>query len=143
MVAHKRLWADSDGVLCDQPPSSGTLLAKQDADIPERFVRLYNLVERDGRVTQNGKAAISPETTPDALIADRDLWVTKAGVVVDKPPEATAVRVAVAGEKIARGYQAEHGLIARDGRVVQKGAPQAKAVKAPQNKGLKINKAGK
>ena len=124
MVAHTRLWIDDDGKLTDAPPSRGVLIARNGGDIPERFIKTYHLSLFEGRVVQNGKPAKTPKSTPDALIADRALWVTKDGVVVDEKPAPDAVQIATAGEKIPRGYQVAHKLVIHEGRVVQKQAPK-------------------
>lgn len=139
MVAHTRLWIDDSGKLTDAPPSRGVLVAKNGMEIPPAVAKRHGLSVIDGRVVQGGKPAATPKSTPDALIADRTLWVDADGVLSDSGP---GVKLADAGEKIPRGYQVEHKLFERDGRVEQKAAkrPADKAVKAPANKGLTIKK---
>jgi len=119
MVAHARLWIDSKGRLCETPPSGGVLLATEGQRLSDRLIAAHGLEEKSGKVAQNGKAALTPKSTPDPLIADRTLWVDSAGTLTDSPP-AHGVKIADSGEKIPRGYVAMHNLRERDGVIVQK-----------------------
>lgn len=125
MLAHTRLWIDEKGRLCATPPSSGQLLATKGQDIPGHVADRYNLSTVDGEVLQNGKPALTPKSTPDALIADRDLWVQKGGKLLDETPETGGVRLAVKGERVPRGYVVMYNLMMRSGRVVQKAVRKA------------------
>jgi len=136
MVAHTRLWIEDNGQLTDAPPSRGVLLAPNGGDIPARFVERYHLSVVDGKVVQKGKPAKTPKSTPDPLIADRDLWVTSEGAVVEEKPSEGGNKIATNGEKISRGYVTMHNLISSDGKIVQKSIakPKDKMMRRPPNK---------
>lgn len=125
MIAHARLWTDDQDRLCSTPPTTGRLLAAKGQDIPAPVADRYHLSTVDGEIRQNGKPALTPKSTPDALIADRDLWVAKGGVLLDETPKTGGVRLAVKGEKVPRGYVAMYNLIARNGKICQKAARRA------------------
>lgn len=137
MVADRRLWIDQDGKLCEAPPSVGMVLAKKGADIFPRHVNEFHLDVVDGVVVQNGKAALSPESTPPALIADRTLFIEQGThkLVSKKPTE--GIKIADKGEKIPRTYVNEYNLSEVDGEIVQKSIPKApnKAINSAPNKG--------
>ncbi len=95
------------------------LLATEGQRIHEKLVDAHGLQEKGGKIVQNGKAALTPKSTPDPLVADRTLWVDSDGVLTDTPP-AHGVKIADSGEKIPRGYVAMHNLSDRDGKIVQK-----------------------
>lgn len=146
MKSHTALWIDIKGCLCDTPPSSGLKLANMaGVEIPPHIARQYDLSMRDGMVVQNGKKPLSPKSTPDPLIADRDLWLTSEGKLADKEPE-KGIAIALKGEKIPSQYVHEHNLVDRGGKIGQKGRqkPDDKQRKNPENKGsgLKINRDG-
>jgi len=128
MIANARLWLDDKDRLCSTPPTTGRLLAVKGQEIPAPVATRYNLSTVDGEILQKGKPAQTPKSTPDALIADRDLWVAKGGVLLDEIPVTGGVRLAVAGEKVPRGYVVMYGLVEHNGRICQK------AVRATYNK---------
>ncbi len=137
MVADRRLWIDRKGQLCDTAPSSGMVLAKKGADIFPRHVKEFHLDVVDGVVVQNGEAALSPESTPPALIADRVLFITKiTHKLVSKKPK-DGIKIADKGEKIPRTYVNEYNLVEVDGEIKQKSIPKApnKAINSAPNKG--------
>lgn len=137
MKAHARLWIDAGGHLCDRPPGGGQLLASgPGADIPPDVAERFHLADVEGRVTQNGKAAQSPDSTIPLLVADRDLFVTSEGVLVDEKPDA-GMKIVDAGWKIPREYEQTYHLEMLDGKVVQKSVPKPanKAIEDAPNKG--------
>jgi hypothetical protein len=139
MKAHARLWIDAGGNLCDRPPGAGLLIASaKGADIRQRFVDRYHLTQEGGVVRQNGKDPRSPESTIPLLVADRDLFVTSDGVLVDAKPERGGMKIADANWKIPREYEQGYNLEMRDGKVVQKSVPK------PPNKSIEDspNKSG-
>jgi len=133
MKADRPLWIDDKGRLCDAPPSSGIKIAGVAGfDIPQRFVDLYALDIKAGRVVQKGREPISPKSTPDAIVADRDLWIDSDGALSDDPiPEGSGIKIASKGEPVSSYYVKEHGLAEKDGQIVQ-----TKAVKKAENKAV-------
>ena len=125
MIAHTRLWTDDKGRLCATPPLTGRLLAVKGQDIPAPVAARYHLSTVDGEVRQKGKSALTPKSTPDALVADRDLWVAKGGELLDEIPKTGGVRLAVAGEKVPRGYVVMFNLMEHNGKICQKAARKA------------------
>lgn len=137
MMADRRLWIDQDGKLCEMPPSVGMVLAKKGADIFPRHVKEFNLNVMGGVVMQDGEAALSPESTPPALIADRVLFIQQGThkLMSKKPKE--GIKIADKGEKIPRTYVNEYNLVEVDGKIEQKSIPKApnKAINSAPNKG--------
>ena len=125
MIAHSTLWIDHKGRLCETPPMTGSLLAVAGNGIGPDMIAKHDLGIVDGKVGQHGKPALQPKSTPDPLFADRTLWCTSEGILVDDKPEKGGVKLAVAGEKIPRGYVIMHRLASRDGVIRQKSAPKA------------------
>lgn len=140
MTAHSRLWIDSNGRLCETPPSGGVLLATEGQRLSSRLITAHGLEEKNGKVRQNGKAALSPKSTPDALIADRTLWIDVKGTLTDEPPP-HGVKIADKGERIPRGYVVMHNLSMKDKRVVQKAItkPDNKMDSQGKNKGFSVD----
>ena len=141
MVAHSRLWIDTKGRLCETPPSGGVLLATEGQRLHDREIEAHGLEEKGGKVRQKGKAAARPQSTPDALIADRTLWVDSKGVLTDTPP-GHGVKIADKGEKIPRGYVVMHNLRDKDGVVAQKAVTKVdnKMDSQGKNKGFTIER---
>ncbi len=144
MKSDRALWFDQKGRLCDRPPSTGLKLANMaGVEIPPHIAKQYELIVKDGRILQRGKLPLSPKSTPDPLVADRDLWITREGELVDEEPE-KGISIARRGDKIPSQYVSEHKLVEKGGKIEQKGAkkPEDKQKKKPANKGsgLKINK---
>lgn len=137
MKAHTRLWIDHRGRLCDQPPTSGVMIATGGGDIAERFVRAHDLTVVDGKVVQRTRPTLSPDSTPEPLVADRLLYVTADGGLVDRKPKEGGVKIASKGEKIPRGYVTMHNLEVKDGKIIQKSIPKPpdKARRNAPNKG--------
>ena len=140
MTAHSRLWIDDQGRLCETPPTQGVLLATEGQRLSGRLIAEHDLEEKDGKIRQKGKAAATPKSTPDALIADRTLWVTSKGVLTDSSPT-KGIKIADKGEKIPRGYVVSHNLKETDGKIVQKSItkPENKMDSQGKNKGFTIN----
>lgn len=139
MKAHTILWIAAGGLLCDAPPTAGMKIAAFAGDeIPNDIVRLYGLEIVGGRVTQRGKDPQTPKSTPDALIADRALYINNAGQLVESAP-AYGIKIADEGDAIASFYVVQHKLEIKDGRVMQKKQTKAenKAVKDAPNKGAR------
>lgn len=138
MKAHTRLWIDHRGILVDAPPSTGYLVAMNGQDVPQRFIDAYGLEMMDGKVVQRGKEAETPKSTPDALIADRDLFVTRKGELVDEKPE-DGIFITEKGAKVITEYVNAYNLEEQDGRIVQKEMPPAKNKKMgrPKTKAAK------
>lgn len=146
MKAHTLLWIDGKGRLCDAPPTAGIKIAAFVGDtIPEYIVKRHDLEVQGGKVVQKGHEALTPKSTPDALIADRTLYVNNDGELVESAP-AHGIKLADEGEVIATFYVVQHHLGIKDGKVVQKQKPKPdnKAVETSPDKrrGLTINKDG-
>ena len=134
MKADRPLWIDSKGVLCDRPPSTGYKIAGiAGQGITAHIVRKFNLTETDGKVTQGGEAAESPESTPPPMIADRELHADDNGTLYDEP-QGTGYKIADAGRKIPVEYIRRYNLEIEEGKVVQKKKPNLKKKDEPDNK---------
>ncbi len=146
MKADRRLWIDDKEQLTDTPPSRGILIAAKGADIFPRHIEAYNLSVIDGRVCQGGKPARSPKSSPDRLVAHRDLFITKEGELRVKPPGDRGFKIADKGDKIQIEYVQNYGLLVNEkGEVVQKKTPKApnkQREAAPNKGGLSIPKDG-
>lgn len=60
MKAHARLWVDRKGRLCDEPPSSGFVVAAGPGDeVPQWMADRYRLSEEGGRVVQASKQTVA------------------------------------------------------------------------------------
>lgn len=149
MKSDRALWIDSQGRLCDAPPAVGSgikIASIAGVEIPAHVEKEFNLSIKGDRVVQKGKEPVTPKA-PAPLIADRDLWLTSEGVLVDKEPE-KGINIAGKGEKIPAYYVSEHNLVDSAGKISQKGVAKADTKQAakPKNKGgsgLKINRGGK
>lgn len=145
MKSDRALYLDSKGRLCDAPPSSGIKIASiAGVEIPAWVEKEHHLSIKDGCVVQNGKDPTTPKSTPDPLIADRRLWITAEGKLVDEEPT-KGIKIAEEGDKIPAYYVSEHNLFRSNGRIGQKGRgkPEDKQRKKPKNKsgsGLTINR---
>ena len=135
MKANKPLWIDSNGVLCDAPPSTGIKIAGvKGYAIKLEIIKKFDLVLVDGAVTQKGKDIKSPKTTAPKLIADRELFANEDGEIFDDP-QSTGIKVCSVGDKIPREYILRYNLfIDSDGDIAQKSLPNLKKVGLPKNK---------
>lgn len=138
MVTRERLWLDNKGQLCATPPVTGVLLAAPGQDIPAPIADEHQLsVGKGGAILQSGRPARRPKSSPDAIIADRSLWVTPEGELVDEPPAIGGVKLAEVGEKVPLGYVVAHKLSVKNGKVVggkSRPKPTNKARTIPRNK---------
>ena len=138
MKADRPLWIDGrTKKLCDRPPSTGYKIAGTAGQgIPGNIIAEFDLRLVDGKVTQGGEPAASPESTPPALVADRELHADDNGTLFDEA-QGTGIKIADPGKKIPVEYIRRYNLEIEEGRVVQKKKPNLKKTDEPDNKAAK------
>lgn len=134
--AHRPLWIDSKGQLCDQPPSTGfKIAAAAGVAIPRSVMEEFNLTSRNGKIYQGGRLPKSPESTPPKVVADREIFADEDGGIFDTP-QATGIKVCDAGRPIPVEYLRRYNL-ERDKKgdiIVQNSHPHLLKKKDAQNK---------